>query len=76
MDIPCLACKAVPSKYTILLCVSDERVYLPNQHVRAQPDGLILEVPFCVRCMKKIENNLRATILYLQSEAGLFKRVS
>ncbi len=45
------------------------RWYLPNHLVRAEPD-LQEEVWFCASCIRIIEDNLRATILYLQSEHG------
>jgi hypothetical protein len=47
------------------------RVYLPNQLVRERAitdKGLINELWFCHECMRKIEDNLRATILYLKTE--------
>lgn len=28
------------------------------------------EIPFCEKCMRKVEDGLRATILSLQSESG------
>ena len=52
----------------------DERLYLPNQTVRQgwdegweQPEQTL----FCIACMRKVEDNFRATILYLQAENGL-----
>ena len=59
------------ANYTIMLAITGERVYLPNQAVRNATNlkhpgyG---EVAFCSSCMRKIEDSLRAAILYLKSE--------
>jgi hypothetical protein len=47
-----------------------KRWYIPNDSVRTNRDmhGDVVEVPFCLACMRVIEDNLRATILYLQAE--------
>lgn len=46
------------------------RLYIPNDHVRANVDmhGSVEEIPFCKTCMRVIEDNFRATVLYLQAE--------
>jgi hypothetical protein len=53
---------------------ADDRLYLPNQTVRqAWEEGWEQPEPnlFCQPCMRKVEDNLRATVLYLQAENGL-----
>ena len=71
MDIDACVCCRKSSKYSVLLAIDDVRplrYYLPNQLVREDPADMI-EVPFCHKCMRAIEDNLRATIMYLSSEA-------
>jgi hypothetical protein len=51
-----------------------DRFYIPNEGVRKHM-GTSMDVsktmPFCVECMRAVEDNFRATILYLQAENGL-----
>ena len=59
------------SNYSIMLATSGGRIYLPNQALRSEDSPRhpgYGEVAFCAPCMRTIEDNLRATILYLQSE--------
>lgn len=59
------------ANFTIMLAITDRRIYLPNQAVRdstSPKHSGYGEVAFCSSCMRKIEDSLRATILYLQSE--------
>jgi hypothetical protein len=72
----CVGC-GTPSKYSIHLALGIQadrlvalpRYYLPNQHARGpHAPPVIEEVHFCVECMRTVEDNLRATILYLQAE--------
>jgi hypothetical protein len=66
----CYAC-GKDSNYSILLAITGGRIYLPNQAVRAEGTPRhpgYGEVAFCASCMRTIEDNLRATILYIQSE--------
>jgi ribosomal protein L28 len=47
------------------------RWYIPNQVARTITDGIrsrIEKVWFCSDCIRKVEDNLRATITYLQIE--------
>jgi hypothetical protein len=46
-----------------------DRVYIPNQHVRETSDHS--EQWFCATCMRTLEDNFRATLLYLQAENGI-----
>ncbi len=72
LEESCYACGA-QGNYSILLSITGERVYLPNQITRNPPVEMkpnFREVPFCAECMRKVEDNLRATIQYLQSEHG------
>jgi hypothetical protein len=73
----CFCCENPPTT-SIILCLADkgtehERIYIPNQGVRErfgtgdEPE-YVGEVWFCSKCMRAIEDNLRATVLYLQSE--------
>ena len=79
----CVCCDK-PGRYSIILAVGPQgndslkipRLYIPNQSVRAEmekEDGFKVaeEKWFCAPCMRTIEDNLRATILYLQAENGL-----
>lgn len=75
MDANCYACGG-RAKYSILLAQTDGRLYIPNQLVRdtvIEQTGLLDhgEVAFCAGCMRKIEDGLRATVSYLQSENGV-----
>ena len=68
----CYACGA-DANYAISLAITGKRLYLPNQLVREKgdlPGPKPEEVGFCSTCMRKIEDNLRATVLYLQSESS------
>ncbi len=72
----CITC-GNPAKISILLAVGPhgnpendtERWYLPNQIAR-QEDHLT-ETWFCSTCMRTLEDNFRATLLYLQVENGM-----
>lgn len=67
----CYTCGGDHENFTIMLAITNGRVYLPNQSVRdstAPKHPGYGEVAFCSSCMRKIEDSLRATILYLQSE--------
>ena len=78
----CLGC-GKEAKYSILLASGPHgssnptpRWYIPNQAVREadqQHEGFpsATEVWFCHSCMRKIEDNFRATLLYLQTENNL-----
>ena len=78
----CFAC-AKQSEFNILLIVDEPeanspkqipRLYLPNEGARTttlQGQEGPQPVSFCRSCMRKVEDSLRATILYLQSENGL-----
>jgi hypothetical protein len=76
---PCVAC-GDPGKFSIILAASSSndpvevpRYYIPNEGVReyiGTPMDVSKEVPFCGVCMRAVEDNLRATILYLQAESG------
>lgn len=76
--VKCKACHE-PGKYSILLTAGFDdpnsekhpRFYLPNQTVREENEkkgGFIHEVWFCHNCMRALEDNFRATLLYLQAE--------
>ncbi len=61
-----------PPYYTVLLVRSEDehtttRYYLPNQHARSE--SVEEEVPFCRECLRRIEDAMRATIIYIQIEA-------
>jgi len=62
------------SNFSILLARTNGRIYLPNQAVRREAqdygDGYG-EISFCKDCMRAIEDSLRATILYLQTENNI-----
>lgn len=66
----CYAC-GKPAKYNIMLAITGERLYLPNQIVRNSepPHSGYGPQGFCKDCMRKIEDSLRATVLYLKSES-------
>ena len=69
----CIGCGA-KARCTIELAVGpdgksdDARYYIPNDFVRESPIDDVHEVPFCRDCMRQIEDNVRATIRYLQHE--------
>jgi hypothetical protein len=65
----CYSC-GKPGKYTVMLAITGDRVYLPNQIVREcePPHPGYGPESFCPTCMRAIEDSLRATILYLRSE--------
>lgn len=70
----CLCC-GKEGKHNILLVRGDHgngrkdpRWYIPNQFARNNRPEILEEVWFCGSCMRAIEDNVRATILYLQSE--------
>jgi hypothetical protein len=74
----CVCCEK-PGKFSIVLAIGPQgkkdvqipRYYIPNQSVRqVEDEGLppvTNEVPFCGKCMRAVEDSLRATILNLQS---------
>lgn len=80
----CEACGA-EGRFSILLAAGEHgegplekltRWYIPNQSFRAtdattwsEPE----EVWFCHPCMRKIEDNLRATIMSIQADNNLLK---
>lgn len=79
-------CCGKPASYTIQVAVAesqnrvtDVRYYLPNQGFRTETDPQMLrqirqqlkELPFCPQCVRAVEDNFRATILYLQDEHGM-----
>lgn len=66
----CYAC-GQGGNYSVVLSRTGDRLYLPNQIVRADDFPPVEEVVFCASCMRTIEDSLRATVLYLQSEHGL-----
>jgi hypothetical protein len=72
----CIGC-GQPSEYSIQLAVGSQanrlvalpRYYLPNQHARNPEFPLVIdEIHLCKKCMRSVEDALRATILYLQAE--------
>lgn len=74
----CVCC-GEEGKFGVLLVVGpsskDERprYYLPNQRARAEiggPHDVVEVIWFCHAHMRGIEDNLRATIRYLQDEAS------
>jgi hypothetical protein len=76
----CVCC-GKPGKQSIMLAIGRNRksvdigrYYIPNYRVRhfvgnGQIDVTKI-VPFCATCMRRVEDNLRATILYLHAENG------
>lgn len=72
----CICCSK-PSTFSIILAEGSQakrllampRYYLPNQHARNPefPD-VKKEIHFCAECMRRVEDAVRATILYLQAE--------
>ena len=72
----CLCCKE-EAVYSVLLAEGPNgdrgngiRYYIPNQSVRESPEGTVKEIWFCHSCMRAVEDNMRATIAYLQAECG------
>jgi len=71
----CIGC-GKPGRYTIQLAIGPEasgdeaRYYIPNDFTRQNPMDGLSEVPFCTDCMRKVEDNFRATIRYLQHESN------
>lgn len=73
----CLCCRELAA-YSVLLANSgegDDYYYLPNQFTRAvqgtfQDD--VRQVPFCRRCMRFLEDQLRATISSLKDQSIKF----
>ncbi len=72
----CICC-GKPSLYSIELAIGPHaerlvalpRYYLPNQHARDPKfPRTIEEVHFCRDCMRSVEDAVRSTIMYLQSE--------
>lgn len=69
----CTGC-GKPGKYSVLLSKTrndrpgppEYRIYIPNQLVREHAKDE--EFWFCHDCMRALEDNFRATLLYLQSE--------
>lgn len=69
----CTTCSE-ESMYTIELVrgthgserITIPRYYIPNQSVRSE--GASPEIAFCPACMRKVEDGLRSTILYLLAE--------
>jgi hypothetical protein len=76
----CIGC-GQPGKFSIIVAagpnnnpVEVERLYIPNETVREHiGTGMDVsrEAPFCAKCMRAVEDNFRATIMYLQSENNL-----
>lgn len=51
--------------------VSVTRYYLATDRLRKQSQSMpnaVVDVPFCQRCLDRVEDSLRATILYLQTQ--------
>jgi hypothetical protein len=79
---PCVCC-GEPGKFSIILAVGPnnkpvdiDRYYIPNENVREHiGTGMDVSqvVPFCADCMRRVEDNLRATIIYIQSENDLLE---
>lgn len=72
----CICCGKT-AKYSIELAEGTQasrllaipRYYLPNQHARNPMFPSVIEkIHFCRKCMRSVEDALRATILYLQAE--------
>ncbi|OAF14565.1 hypothetical protein AXW67_17610 [Bradyrhizobium neotropicale] len=73
-------CCAAPGQFSILVAAGpgepplDPRYYLPNQMVRSMANDLgeqIKELWFCKSCIRKVEDNFRATILSLRAGNNL-----
>lgn len=50
-----------------------DRYYIPNQSVReamGTPMDPTETIPFCGTCIRRVEDAVRATILYIQAENG------
>lgn len=74
----CICCGA-PKKFSIILAVGvqgskvneTDRYYVPNEAVRdVMGTGMdpTEEIAFCGSCIRKVEDAMRATILYIQAE--------
>lgn len=59
----CTCCRA-PADYSILLCETEGRFYLPNQHARSAPLELAAIQPrwFCNGCLRIVEDTLRGVL--------------
>jgi hypothetical protein len=68
----CYSC-GKPAKHSIMLAITGDRLYLPNEIVRKSepPHPGYGPQSFCITCMRAIEDSLRATVQYLQSESKL-----
>lgn len=69
-------CCGKPGNFTIVVASGEhsdellgERIYLPNQHARKHK-GVLRKMAFCKRCMRKVEDAVRAQVLYLRAENG------
>ncbi len=50
------------------------RYYLSTDRLREQSQSMpdaVTEVPFCQPCLERVEDSVRATILYLQTQNGV-----
>ena len=50
-----------------------DRYYIPNEAVRdamGTPMDPTEIIPFCATCMRRVEDAIRATVLYIQAETG------
>lgn len=50
------------------------RYYLSTDRLREQSQSMpdaVTEVPFCQPCLERLEDSVRATILYLQTQNGV-----
>ena len=79
----CVACGG-ESKFSIILAVGvdgndskKDRYYFPNQMVRSESprNSPAREIGFCADCIRKLEDNFRGTLLYIQKEKGVVKAV-
>lgn len=77
-DATCLGCGGEPEVSILIVRGRQDlgggrspRWFLPSQAVREEEEERIEEQWFCQRCMDLIEDNFRASILYLQVENGL-----
>lgn len=68
----CYSC-GKPGRYSIMLAITGGRLYLPNEAVRESEPSHPGYGPqsFCTACMRAIEDSLRATVQYLQSESKI-----
>lgn len=75
----CFTCDGPPS-YSVLLVNQEGRIYIPNQSVRRskgtrEEHPFLGETAFCTTCMRKVEDALRAQVLYLRTEADEERRL-